>query len=815
MTGEQYGAGTASDGSNHLVAWVDRRARYGSSIRVARVADDGSVLDPGGVSIHDDGETLFAPSQVAVGFDGESYLVAWSNYGIHAKRVSTDGVAIDATPIALASTTRPAGPLAIAFDGTRYLVSWSASTPASTQTDVYASRVSPAGEDLDPEDLRIARTTSYETLQGLATSGGDFLAIWYESGNQRIRGAFVTGLDGAVGASFSASAAAANPAAVTFDGTNYLVSWRRTSYILGNPNLFARRVSPGGGPIDPIVPVGIGDSIALAFDGSNTVALSSRRVDDRVTHMEAVRISPEAAVLDDPPIAASSTRAIYGRPEMAAGGAAALAVWHDRRFGQITEPDVFGARVTPDGSAPDPAGIAIVTGGNVQRAPTVTWDGARFAVAWEDHRDPTTDLYMVDVDPVSGPVSTATQLVAGERWHSRVAAAGSPAGRLLVWRDQPDSSPSRDDIHAARVEPDGDLVDDPALVVGAAAVSKDDPSVAAGAAGYLVAWSEWRGDRQVYAARVGLDGARPDGDGFLLDADGETPSVASNGDGYLVAAVGNDPFGPRDIRIHIGSREGAFEGPPIIYPAAVNQSSRPTAAWNGQHYLVLWNGLDVATSSILVARFAPDGTPLDAAPVRVVPGIGGAPRVASGSRTSLVTWYDGDAVRGAWFTSGGVVVPPGGFAIAAVDPTSEWSPAPAAACDAEARCLVSFERASPEEPRTPRVHLVRVTLVDVDGDEIDDEFDPEVSPPEPDAGSPAGGPDAAATGSPDSGANAADAGGGAPREGGGCAGCRLAGQGSSAALLLLVAVVVLRLRLGVRRPGVRCPRTPEGGRARA
>ncbi len=803
MTGTQLGAAAAFDGSNYLVAWIDQRAQYGAAVMIERVTPDGTVLDPGGRAISVEGDTLLYPGQAAVGFDGANYLVVWAGYGVFAKRVSTEGVSLDESPIQLSSSRRAAGPVAIVFDGTRFIVAWSSPVSTSSQTDVYASRVSTLGEDLDATDLRVARTSYNESLEGLAASGDDFLVLGHESGNFRTRGAFVGATDGAVSASFPIAPAQIDSAAAAFDGSNYVVAWHRSGGVLGNPNIFARRIAPGGGFLEEPVPIGIGSEASAAFDGASTFVTWARDIDYLTRAIEGIRLSLDLAVLDNPPFEVATGRGPWGRPGVVAGSAGALVLWLDGRYG-ATDWDVFGARIGNDGTVLDADGVFMVAGANMQRKTALAFDGDDFVSAWEDRRDRTADIYRVGVDREAGPLAPAQPLADGPNWHADVAIAATSAGSLVAWTEGPDIPSTDPDIYAERFDPSGNRLDDPPLLFAAPLISQEKASVAASSSGYLIAWSEWRGSRRVFAARVGLDGTLPDGDGFLLDADGETPAVASNGDGYLIVSVHNTVNG-RDLRLHMATQDDGVLGPPLVYPASVEQSGRPSASWNGQHYVVAWNGSGGINTAVLAARFASDGTAIDVQPVRFATSIDGHPRIASGGRTSLVTWRDGDGVRAAWFTSTGAVVPPDGFAIAAVETTSGWGPEPAVACDPDARCLVGFEQASVEEPRTPRIQLVEVTLVDIDGDEIDDEFDPDVTPPSPDAAPPDSGdePDAGAD-DHDAGPGAADA-GASPTSDDGC-GCDAGNRGPDTALTLLIAAMAL-VRRRVRGRAAGRPRT--------
>src|SRR6187551_2771483 len=92
----------------------------------------------------------------AVAFGGSNYFVVWTNYesgtgDIYGARVATDGTVLDPGP-GIPISTQPAQQIepAVAFDGTNYLVVWQ-DRRTDDINDIYAARVTPAGDVLDPD----------------------------------------------------------------------------------------------------------------------------------------------------------------------------------------------------------------------------------------------------------------------------------------------------------------------------------------------------------------------------------------------------------------------------------------------------------------------------------------------------------------------------------------------------------------------------------------------------------------------------------------------------------------------------------------
>jgi hypothetical protein len=219
-----------------------------------------------------------------------------------------------------------------------------------------------------------------------------------------------------------------------------------------------------------------------------------------------------------------------------------LVVWEDyrRHADGIEVTDLYGARVTRTGALLEPEGFRISSAPSRQGAPSVAFDGTNFLVAWEDMRSMQRyDVYGARVspdgtvlDPDGIPIATA---VNGQN-NPIVSSDGS--GFLVAWQHMlpsaDDAIPPSHDIYAARVDSTGVVLDPQGIPVSSSAGPQTRPSVAFDGTNYLVAWEDKRaGNLDVYATRVSRLGVVLDVTGIPVTTGPEregAPSV-SYGDG--------------------------------------------------------------------------------------------------------------------------------------------------------------------------------------------------------------------------------------------------------------------------------------------
>ncbi len=348
------------------------------------------------------------------------------------------------------------------------------------------------------------------------------------------------------------------------------------------------------------------------------------------------------------------TSGIYRRgfPAAAFDGTDYLVVWVDSRS---PYDDIYGARVTPEGTVLDPSGIAVsTTAGAVQRSPVLAFDGENFLVAWTDYRSSSIypDIYAARVSPegaVLDPDGIAISTAAHEQRSPYLAFDGE--NYLVVWEDwcpRPPYPPVPPSIYGARVTPAGVVLDTAGFIISMGDYYQTHPAVAFDGDNFLVVW-QWEDYMQIPT----IHGARVTSEGNVLDTEEIgisewvwmqwTPAVAFDGANFLVVWAeyhGGLSFGVFGTRltpagvvldttdIHIASAE--YDQ---LYPAVV---------FEGESYLVAWHDLRSGLGYDLYrARVMPDGSVFDRGPVVTQEGDQQYPALAKGPRSGMLLAYQG------------------------------------------------------------------------------------------------------------------------------------------------------------------------------
>lgn len=287
----------------------------------------------------------------------------------------------------------------------------------------------------------VAPANSDVTVPGkaeVASDGNNFLVVYHrENGGIGTLSATLLSGTGSVIGTFDIGDDGAMPAAA-FDGTNYLVIFGRNGSIFGN------RVTPSGTVLDGQgFPISTGSSNflpAVVFGGSEYL-VAWGKFSGSEYDIYGARVTPSGNVLGEFPISQAVGEQNF--PSVAFDGTNFLAVWNDNRNWPELE-DIYGARVAADGTVLDPSGIPISTAAGPQVSPAIAFGGGHFLVVWGDGRN------------YSG------------------------------------GGPAKFDIFAARVDPDGTVLEGPAGIPvntdPAPIEGKFNPSVTFDGANYFVTW---------------------------------------------------------------------------------------------------------------------------------------------------------------------------------------------------------------------------------------------------------------------------------------------------------------------------------------
>src|SRR6266545_2102639 len=564
----------------------------------------------------------------------------------------------------------------VAWGGGQYLVVWQ-EWRAADPIDVYGARVTAEGELLDPAGIPIGVRQGDQALPAVASDGGDFFVVWedYSPEVSGIYGTRVTG-DGVVLDPFPVRVSPAEVTALipslAWDGANYLVVWYDWR---GQDDIYGARVSPDGTVLDETgIPISTAPGVqwapVVSWSGSEfLVAWADER--NRVESGSDVygsRLTADGTVLDPAGIAISTAPAHQHQVAVASRGDNFLVVWIDERFG-AQEDDVYGARVADDGTVLDAGGIPISTEPQDAYAPSVASDGTNYLVAWGDPRG--NDIYGARVtgegivlDPDGFPISTAAQ----SQYSPSIGWNGS--NYLVVWTDDRGGS---GDIYMARVSPNGEVLDPDGILASLSANPQYVASIAWDGENYLVVWEDGRtgsyNSRDIYAARLSADGQILDGTGIPIALAPERqhdPIVAWNGTNYLVVwqDASWSPFPIKGARV---TPAGQVLDPGGFGISTMSSNLPVAVAASAENSLVLWGAAD----GVYGARVAPSGLVLDPDGIRISPAGSagaGAPAGAWSGTTYLAVWAARGSgqdfnVYGARVTTSGTVLDPQGVPI--------------------------------------------------------------------------------------------------------------------------------------------------------
>ena len=385
--------GVAWNGGSFLVAWDDERdLQTRNDVYAARVAEDGTVLDPSGIGVVTEEGMESSPDVVA----GEgSALVAWDAVGAGGARIDPAGNVLDPDGIEI-STAPGVDGAAVASNGADFFAAWrDTRLGSSLGWKVFGARIQGDGTVLDPEGILISTSANQQGDASVAWDGEHYFVVWadYRPGRPApdygIYGARLTAdgesLDG-TGILLSSAENAQRPH-VAWDGTVFLVTWEQWGST--ECAICATRVTSSGEVLDP-------DGLSLSdhlFDSHAVVAASPESFlvgwyrSSTPSSLVVGRVTSSGVVLDPAGIVVGTGGGTSSDPSVAWSGESYLLAWHRQN-------DIYGGRVAADGTVLDPGGVPISTAPEAQDYPSVAWGGSMFLVAWMDQRNyPYRDAY--------------------------------------------------------------------------------------------------------------------------------------------------------------------------------------------------------------------------------------------------------------------------------------------------------------------------------------------------------------------------------------------------------------------------------------
>ncbi|MBM3314826.1 hypothetical protein FJY71_03155 [candidate division WOR-3 bacterium] len=513
------GAGNGS----WLVVWAD------PDVRAARVDAGGNVLDTAGLLICDaPGEQ----AEPAVAFDGTNWLVVWHDlrsaayYDIYACRVSPAGQVLDPGGFVVSNGQYSQLSPAVAWDGRNFVVAWQ--DYRSVEFDIYAARVTSSGTVLDPNGIMVAEQAIYQRFPAVASGLGRTLLLWERWDSAGCSGIWGARLDTAGNVldpdGFVVAPAGEGEASLTFDGSRFVAAWRDTAdYQLGSWIDTSGYVGfPAGRPVC----AGVTEQTraSVASDGSRFLVAWTDEKSGDTADIRAMRVDSLGRQLDASPMTISAAPRTQFWPVVGGRPAGWLVAWYDSR---ATNWALYCCRVTSEGIPLDSAGIAVCSTASVSNMkPAVAWCGTGWLVAWDDRRTTNGGVYAARVN-TSGHVLDPEGFRVIDSSNTARPSVCSDGSRWLVAVERGGK------VLAAFVDPAG-YAYPPFRVSPASGSGWISADVAFDGSGFLVAYT--RIQRELFAARV-------DPLGNVLDTAGITtgvstiavPSAVPSREGWLVA----------------------------------------------------------------------------------------------------------------------------------------------------------------------------------------------------------------------------------------------------------------------------------------
>jgi probable HAF family extracellular repeat protein len=527
----------ASDGVNWTVVWG--AGGYESNINGARVAPDGTLIDAGGSGkvLHAD-PNFTAPFWADLAYANNQLLLVWEivsgeGHAVRAQRFSNslDPVGSPFTISEGATTAR------VASNGTDFLVMWRAER--FTYNEIFVSRVSAAGQVLDPNGIKLFGAIGDYVLpyqNSLCWDGASYVAAFHgrpvSSSNESVFASRVNA-DGTVAtptAVLLSSSNATQPGVGALASGVAQVVWvdRRLSV---DGDIFAATLATNG-TVGTVAPASLGtpresQSRFTKTDAGN-FALVYRSTVSGESSIFLQRLDAGGNPLGNPALIVSGSEAIT-TPAVAWNGFVYLVTWE-------LATQIYGRRVSAEGT---PLGDAfVIMPGN---EPDVAALGTQFLVV--DDYEPTNHIRFTQAVRVAGDgtvLGAPTHVGSNFDRHPRVRAFG--ARWLVVWEEDISHDNPNSTIIAAFVNQDGTTSGGNSI----STYSSDTPHLAIAGNLALVVWTN---GGNIRGRRIQADGTLLDNAGGLLLADTAqtlyAPAVAWDGARFVVTYAD-----PRDSNVN-------------------------------------------------------------------------------------------------------------------------------------------------------------------------------------------------------------------------------------------------------------------------
>ncbi|GMU59437.1 MAG: hypothetical protein AMXMBFR34_12000 [Myxococcaceae bacterium] len=693
----------ASDGSNFLVVWADRRAGLSDDVYGARVTAGGVVMDAAGIPVSTADGAQLHPK---VAWDGASYLVVWqdgrgADLDVYGARVSTNGVVREPAGVPISAAAGDQRRPDVFTLGVGAFVAWEDTRSGTGTADIYGTRMTGSAGVRDPTGILVCGEPGDQLTPAVAWDGTNALVAWDDrrNGNPDIFAARFdpTGaiLDG-TGINVSVGVWAQTEPSATFAGGHFWVAWREEKN--GNPDIYAARVTTAGGVLDGTglaVATSAGTQAAPALAATATTAVVTWR-DEASSQLKGARLTPQGILLDAAGVVLAPAPPSGGATALAYSTTNGLLAW-DEDSGPNSQ--VKARRVTPSLMTLETTPVVASTAANHQQQPAIAWGQAEALVVWADASGRKHHVFYCARVSRTGAVLDATGFAvttaAGRQVRPDVAWDGT--NYFVVWED----GTGDPDIRGARVSRLGLVLDATPLAVAQAAGTQAAPAVAFDSTQFLAVWADGRSagtGPDVYAARVSTAGVVLDAAGVAVSTAAgpqASPDVAFDGTNSLVVWTdGRGGGGDSDVfGARVTPAGAVLEPMGLSLVAASGAQANPSLSRMSSDLLLTWTDFRNGPAEAWAARVAPGGAVLDPGGLQLSPTPADETAVAFDGTNALVVMTEGAATM-----DGGVLVTrvsPAGVVLDAPPLQASrflaWPVHPVVACEGSKQCLAVWQ----------------------------------------------------------------------------------------------------------------------------
>ena len=624
--GIQHNPRIVFDGTNYFVVWFDRRnGMENPDIYGTRVTTEGVALEPEGIPICTAPDYQVVPQ---IAFDGTNYFVVWmdrrsGSNDIYGSRITVDGEVIDTNGFPICTVDSGQEYPGLAFGGTNYFVVWHDYRDGANK-DIYGARVTTEGAVLEPSGIPISVASNIQANPEISFDGTNFFVVWeayHDEGGFLISDLYGTRVTPAgvvldpSGIAISTGESWQLYPEITYDGTNYIVAWHD---MRGGYDLYSARVTPAGVVLDPSgifmfstgLPWDVQWYLGVASSGTNSLVVSGTQNGEDGYNIYGARLSSIGTVLDSGGVIISTGANSQFYPDVAGGGTNFLVVWEGRR-----SPDdysnIYGMLVNKEGKSLDTS-ILVSTAQGEQKYPKVAYNGENYLVVWKNINPLIGDeeIFGARVTPNGSVLDYYGIIISGEITCMCPAVAAGDTNFLVVWADQRDDS--YNNIYGARVTPSGTVLDQEGISISTAPKTQNHPQVAYDGTNFFVVWEDKRNstpEYDIYGARVTQNGEVLDTNGILIftaDDWQKYPELAFDGTNYLVVwydGRNDDIYG---ARVTPNGEVLDTNGIPIC--TAGGYQKLPAVAVDTGDFLVVWQDGRGSDYDIYGVRVTPEGT---------------------------------------------------------------------------------------------------------------------------------------------------------------------------------------------------------------